>query len=484
MATDNKAIAHWTSQDIATTLEAFGNKPNIVPELRSSIGHGIYATDIISMLKNDNNFVASNYWQAAEKNPIFRTMTVGAAESISGGASAGASITFKLAAGDVDQYHNYYPRAGTRFIVGSAQNPRVFEIKTATATGDAEGATIVAYQLNSTESTAIVPNAYIAAGKTFMLSPAVNSAPGANGTTPTHTGFTDYTFYTSILKDAKGWENGEFMRAKWFPVLEGQKMYSEDIMDIEKDLDMAMEVALWVGQKNTNTSNIVQTSQATGLAVASPGTVGVWNHILDRGYKLDFNNTTDFTIEHFYELAEYGESVGLPSGMWMFSHGGKLGRRIEKSAKGYFTNSTGSLSDMFLADAGGGYKNLLVGFKSIMIGGQTIALHPNSLFSNPLMLGISTYGFDDAAAAFPLMDVTTRDGRVPNLSLKYRGLGPNNNRKRAIAPFRGVGGPDFAGPVVLEADVSKVHATTEFGVEFLEAWRGVVCYNTDVTNAA
>jgi len=480
MAVDNKAIAHWRSADIATTLEAFANYPQIVPDLREAMGQGIYMTDMISMMKNDNNFVASESWSAAERNPIFRTMTIG--NTVTGGASAGASITFNLAAGDVDQYHHSYPRAGTRFIVGSAQNPREFEILTVTPTGGADGATIVAYQVNSTEATAITPNAYIGAGKTFMLKPAVNAAPGTAGTTPTLTGFTDFTFYTSILKDAKGWENGEFARMKWFPVLEGQKMYSDEIAHIDADLDMAMEVALWVGAKNTNTSNIVQTSLATGGSVVNPGTVGVWNHILDRGYKLDYNNTTDFTMEHFYELKEYGQSVGLPSGKWMFSHGGALGTRIEKSCKGYFTNNTGSLTDMFLADAGGGYKNFSIGFKTIQIGGQVITLHPNSLFSNPLMLGISSYGFDDAAAFFPLMDVTTRDGRVPNLSIKYRGLG-GYNRKRAIAPFRGVAGPDFAGPVVLEGDISKIHATTEFGVEFLEAWRGGVVYNTDITNA-
>lgn len=479
MATDNKAINHWRSADIATTLEAFANKPQIVPELRASIGHGIYVTDLVSMMKNDNNFVASESWQAGERNPIFRTLTIG--DTVSGGASAGASITFNLAAGDVDQYFHSYPRPGTRFIVGSAQNPREFEIKTVTPTGGTDGATCVAYQVNSTEATAVVPNAYIGAGKTFMLKPAVNAPQGSAGTDPTLTGFTDYTFYTSVLKDAKGWENAEFARAKWFPVLEGQKMYSDEIANLDIDLDMAMEVALWVGAKNTNTSNLAYTN-LVGRSAVNTGTVGVWNHILDRGYKLDFNNTTDFTIEHFYELAEYGESVGLPSGQWMFSHGGKLGRRIEKSCKGYFTNNTGSLTDMFLADAGGGYKNLNIGFKSIMVGHQNVVLHPNSLFSNPYMLGISTYGFDDAAAAFPMMDVTTRDGRVPNLSLKYRGLG-NYNRKRAIAAFRGTAGPDFAGPVVLEGDITKIHATTEFGVEFLEAWRGVVCYNTDVTNA-
>lgn len=483
MATDNLPIAHYSSADVATTLEAFTNKPYVVPELRKSFGQGILTFDLIGLMKNDNNFVGDTHWDVHEELPPFRTMTIGS--TVSGGAATGDAITFDLAAGDVDQYYHYYPRAGQSFWAGSAQLMVEMVIHTVTATGLSTGATIVAYKKDSTANTTWHPADYIKAGQTFALSPAVNAGEGTAATTPTHTGYQEFTFYMQVLKDAIGWENAELARSKWVEV-EGGKIYNKELARMDTNLDAAMEAAIWFGTKTTNAA-LVQASAATGSNVAVTGTQGIWDWIGERGYDIDFTNTTDFTIEHFYELSEYGESVGLPSGTWLFSAGGDLMRRIEKSCKSYITNATGSLNELFTPDAGGGLKDLTVGFRSISLnaGGTKVILQPNHIFNNPYLFGISTYGIKDAAACFPLMDVNTKGGRVPNLSLKYRGLPGYGERKRCFAPFLGVGGPKgiIGGPTVLTGDLSTVHALVDFGVEYLEAWRGVRVFNTDITNS-
>lgn len=477
MATNNLLISQYTTGSVITTQEAFVNKPWVVPELRQSIGQGVFMFDLINMMKHDNEFVPAKSWTVQEKNPPFRTMTIGV--TVSGGAAAADYIDFNLAVGDVDTQFNYAPRAGQSFWVGSASHMVEFIIKTVTATGGTDGATIRAYQKNSSATDAITPADYIKAGQTFALSPAVNSVQGGAATTPTHVGHQEFTFYTQILKDALGWENAELAQEKWVTV-QGGKLYNEDLARMDLDLDAAMEATLWFGETTSNAA-LTMTS-AAGPTNTITGTQGIWSHLAARGYDLNFTDTTDFTIEHLYSIAEYGESVGLPSGEWMFSAGGKLDRRIEKSCKSYITNATGSLNEMFTPDAGGGYKDLNVGFKSIMIGRQKFNIVGNHIFNNPLLFGITAYGVNDAAAVFPMMDVTTKTGRVPNLSIKYLGLPGYTSRKRAFAPFKGVGGPDFiGGPAQLTSDVSQVHAITNFGVEFLEAWRGVRVINTSWT---
>lgn len=476
--TDGLPVAHWTSADIVTTEELFTLKPQVYPELRKSFGQGILTFDIIGKLKGSEKYIASESYKVHEELPPFRTMTIGS--SISGGGSAGIAIEFDIAEADTDTMHNHYPRVGQSFWAGSANHLYEFQI---TEISSAQPPVITAYPKDIT----LVANTVISAGKVVPLAPAVNAGQGTEGTTPTHTGYQEFTYYLEILKDSLGFENAEFAREK-FVEYEGLGLYNHEVARMDMNLDAAMEAKIMFGTKNTNTAAAMkQTSLATNLGVTVPGTQGIWDWIRERGYLLDFTDATDFTIEHFYELAEFGESVGLPNSTWLLDSGGKLLRRIEKSCKSYITNATGSLNEMFTPDAGGGKKDLTVGFRHIVIGGQTIVLKSNYIMNNPYLFGIAGLGLNDAATCYPLGDV--REGKtgemIPNLSLVYRGLGEYKERKRAFAPFLGVAGPKgmIGGPCVLTGDISKIHATVDFGVTFLEAWKGVRIVNTDYTGA-
>jgi len=483
MATDNMPIARYTSSDIATTFEVFANKQQVWPELRKSFGQGILTFDIISTLKGSDEFVASETFEVHEELPPFRTMTIG--DTVSGGAASADAITFNLDVGDVDTYFHYYPRTGQSFWAGSANLMVEMVIHTVTATGDTKGATIVAYKKDSSANTTWHPEDFIKTGQTFALSPAVNAGHGTAATTPTHTGYQHFDYYTQILKDSLGFENAEFARER-FVEYEGIGLYNREVARMDTNLDAAMEAAIMFGNKTTNAA-LVQTSLADSTSVKVYGSEGIWTWNTSRGYTLDYTNATDFTIEHFYELAEFGESVGLPASTWMVDSGGDLLRRIEKSCKSYITNATGSLNEMFTPDAEGGMKDLTVGFKHITIGGQTMILKSNYIMNNPYLFGIEGYGLKDAAAVYPIG--MARDGKtgamVPNLRVVYRGLGQFKDRKRVFAPFLGVGGPKgmFGSPVVLEGDISKIHALTEFGVAYMDAWKGVRIVNTSYTNS-
>ncbi|MBU0946230.1 MAG: hypothetical protein KKD44_25890 [Proteobacteria bacterium] len=482
MPTDNMPIARYTSADIATTLEVFANKPQVWPELRKSFGQGILTFDLISTLKGADKFVGSETFEVHEELPPFRTLKIG--DTVSGGATTGALITFNLdATADVDTYYHYYPRVGQSFWAGCANLMVEMVIMSVTATGDVNGATITAYKKNSLANTGWHPADYIKTGQVFPLSPAVNAGEGTAATTPTHTGYQHFDYYTQVLKDALGFENAEFARER-FVEYEGIGLYNHEVARMDMNLDAAMESSIMFGNKTSNIL-IVQTSLADSTSAKVYGTQGIWDWNTERGYTIDYTDATDFIIEHFYELAEFGESVGLPASTWLFDSGGDLLRRIEKSCKSYITNATGSLNEMFTPDAGGGMKDLTVGFKHIMIGGQTVVLKPNYIMNNPYLFGISTLGLKDAAAVYPIG--LAREGKtgemIPNLQLIYRGLGNFKDRKRAFAPFLGVGGPKgmFGSPTVLEGDISKIHALVDFGLVYLDSWKGVRVVNTSYT---
>lgn len=484
--TNGLPIANWSTANLATTLEAFQNKYQYWPELRNSMGQDILLTDLITLIKgNGDKFIPSESFDVFVENPPYRTMTIGA--TVSGGATNDSVITFTIADTDCDTYWNYYPRVHQSFIAGSAQFPVEMVITSITPNSGA-APTITAekrYTTASTANTAWVPADFIKAGMTFALIPAVNAAQGTGATTGTKIGYKKETFYSMLFKDSLGWENAELARAHWDVLPSGGQLYAKELARMDANLDMAMEIASWVGQTTDNAS-WVQTTLSDGSSVSPPGTKGIWHHIKDNGYSLEFSNATDFTMDDFYEIAEYGESVGLPSGEWLFSHGGDLGRRIEKTCTSFITQATGSLNQMFTPDAGGGMKDLTVGYRHIIIGGQTFILHKNHTFSNPLILGLPGYGFNDAAAVFPLGNARTKEGFIPNVSLFYRGIDGYHERKRVFAPFLGVGGPRgmVGGPTVLEGDISKVHALTDWGLAFLESWRGVIVYNTSIVNNA
>jgi len=493
MATNGNIISHWTSADIATTAEVFRNTPQVLPGLRKSFGQGILTFDMVSSYKGSEQFIAAPTFTANEELPPFRTMTIGT--TISGGASTAAAISFDLdVTSDVSATPNfwYYPRKGQSFWVGASAQLVEMVIHSVTALGNVNGATIVAYVKDSTAVSAATtpagtwhPDEYIRAGLTFALSPATSHGQGTAQTTPTTQMYQAFTYYMQVLKDAKGYENAEFARAK-YDEYEGIGLYNHDIAAMDTNLDASMELAMLFGNKTTNAA-LVDVSLATGLGVTVPGTQGMWDWIGERGYDLTFTDATDLTIDHFYLISEFAESVGLGAADWILDAGGTLLRRVEKSAISYITNATGSLSQMFTPDAGGGLKDLQVGFRSISInaGGTKIFLKPNWLMNNPLL---APPNMKDAAFLYPMAD--TRDGksgeRVPNMELVYRGLGEFKDRKRMIAPFIGMGGPKgmIGGPVVLEGDVTKLNALVDFGFVFRDAWKSARLFNTTYTGLA
>lgn len=477
MSTDHLPIQSYYDYGIMTTLEAFTNKPQVWPELRKSFGMGILDFDIIGTLKGSTKTIASETYTVEEEMPPWRTLTIGAGSSV--GTVPGGVATIKLAAGDIDQYGNYYPQVKQEVTLGSAEHKAVCVI-TAITPNSTTDVDLTVYP----KDTAVTLDAtYIATGLTGTYAPAVNRSNESSAVSPTAHGWRYDTYYLETIKGAKAFGDSEFAREGWVRP-DGKNLWNKAVADLDMELDATMEMKIHTGEKNLNTSYIKDTSLASGsTSMPIYGTQGIWNWIKDRGTDVTFTSATDFPIEYFYKFAEYGETVGLIDGDWMFNAGGELLRRVEKSCRSYLINSTGTMSDMFLSAGQGGNQNLSVGFDSIRVGSQRFYLKKNHIFTNPYFLG-ALPGFNEAAEVFPLMEVRERKSQslVPNLHLVYRGLG-QYKRNRIMQEFAGMGGAlkQMVGtPITLTSDISQLHALVEFGVAFLEAWRGVRVYRTDI----
>ena len=397
------------------------------------------------------------------------------------GSGAGVHAHIQLAAGDLDSMDNYYPQVGQQIQLGTAALPMLVYV-TAIAVTPGSPDTVV-LQVSPMDVLKELTTDYIASGKIGVYAPSPLMGVETDAVKGHVRGTQKFTKYLQVNKAA--WHVGDATLAmeKWVDV-QGKGIWHRGIADMERDLDMTQEMIMYIGEENSNNTPIVGTSGLTGSAVTIYGTKGIWNGIWDRGKKMPYTDATDWTMDTFYQVKEYAETVGLPSGEWMVDAGGRFLTRIEQNCKTYITGATGSLSELFTPLAGGGFKNLEVGFKHIMIGDQKFILKSNSLFNNPYFLGSPTLGFKDAAVIYPIG--MTRDnvngGFVPNLQLVYRGTEGYHQRKRNIEGFGGMGGAGkaFGGfPTVLEGDYTKVNALTERGVNFMEEWRGIIAYRTD-----
>jgi hypothetical protein len=479
MATNNLPVQSFTDFSIITTLQAFANKPQIWPDLRKSYGMDIFDFDIINTLKGSKKFIGSETYTVQEELPPFRTLTMGAGCGV--GTVPGGVATIVLDANDLDAQNNYYPQPFQEITLGGASHKAVVTIMSIAGTGTST----VTLTVWPKDTSVTLDATYIATGLHGAYGPAPTKGNESGPVLGTMSGYQEFTYYLQTTKSNKSFGDAEFARQKWITP-QGKGMWSKAVRDLDMDLDAQMELSIHTGETNLNTSNIYDTSLATNSSIPIYGTEGIWNWLGSRGKDLTYTSASGFPIEYFYKISEFGESVGLFSGEWLFNAGNELLRTVEKSCKSYITQATGSLNELFTPNAGGGMKDLVTGFKSIQLnsGATKIILKSNHMFTNPYFLG-QLPGFTEAAEVFPLMNVREKKSGslIPNLHMVYRGVDGYEDRERIVKAFGGMGGAlqRFAGaPTVLEGDISKYHALTEWGLAALEMWRGMRVFRSDI----
>ena len=480
MAVDNLAIAKATTYSIRS-LHDFHFKKSVMNKLYKSYGDGFQMLDILRSL---------NYWYpiknetltAEEENRDTRTITIGAS-NVSVGGSPGATASFELHADDLDSENNYYPRVNFFVLCGSTVDGFVqARINSLTSDGASPTETITVV-IEPVRVTDTLSSTYIAAGKVLAI---MDSAFAVETTQPepTSVGYSERTFYAQILKESIKFGGMELAKQKWVEV-EGIGFFNKEFARVEFKLDRQEELALLMGQPNTN--SLTQTSSMSSSSVPVYKNKGVYTWIDELGGEINYAGTTGIAIDDLDEASEYLQSQGITSDIVIVLCGAGYMRRVENGALIQVGNPAGesggggSLPDAFLdkIDTRGGKPGLElnIGFRTIKKGGLLFVFHTLPAFSDPMGLGADAYMLNDIGIMFPISKVKDRKSgiSIPNLSARYIANG-GYSRKRVVGKLGGMDGfmQGMGFPIISEIDGNSTHWLSHVMFPFLEAYKGVL----------
>lgn len=471
MAVDNLAVANATTASIISANELFTIYPEILPDLYYNYGEGMKVFDILRYaMKGREELISAETYTAHEQNYPYRTVTM---HTCVVGGAPGASATFTLDASDLDSSNRYFIREQDTLLLGTTITGFVPAIVTDVAPSGAT-VTVTIYPQNILDTLSAT---YVYDGAEVPITG--NAwAVETGATQPTHVGFNELTYFAQIMKAAIKFGGMELARKKW-AAYDGNRFFNDEIARVElHELDAWCEMAMLVGYETTNTA-VVQASSIDSANNRVRTNKGIWQLGGTYGKDVTYTGVGSFAITDFDSVAQYFETKGITNTSVLFTMGGDLMRRIENSAVGYITGTSGGLNWLFTPEAGGGDKNLEVGFSHIKKAGITFLLHSNPVFNNQYYLGKK---FNEAGLMFPINYV--KDGKtgldIPNLSIKYCGL-RTYNRKRIVGMIPGMDGymqQAFKLPTISTIDGNSVNWLTHVSFPYVEAWKTVRVYRT------
>lgn len=466
MAQDNLPIAQANTMAIRS-LHDFQFKPSIMDKLYRTYGQGFMIVDMMRKAAGRSTVVSNETMTAEEELYPHRTITL--AQNSSGGATPGAYGEIVLDADDLDSNDNYYPREGFTVITGDVVNG--FVVSRITSITVSGGGSTVTLRIDPFDSTKTIGT--IAQGTEIAIGASAFAAETGQPDA-TSVGTVEREFYAQIMKETIKFGGMELAKQKWV-YYEGIGWFNHELARAEFLLDMQEEMALIMGQPNTN--SLVQASSISGENNTIYANKGIYTWIDELGGEVNYVGASGFAITDFDTAAEYLESQGITNDIVLVGCGGSLLRRIENSAVSYVQGSGDLNEDFTMVDNAifNGQPNMTlnIGFKAIKKSNILFLLTKLPIFSNPYLLGISGYMLEDAGIMVPLTKVKDRKTGfiVPNLSARYVGLG-NYSRKRVVATLGGMDGfakQHFGYPVVSEVDGNNTYWLSHGMFPFLEA---------------
>jgi hypothetical protein len=463
------SVANPTTYNIVTSEEAATIMPEHIAELWLGYGGGLTMLDILTYgFDNRSELVTAESWIAHTENFPIKTMTVGGNVSAAGG--AGQTASFSLAAADLTgaNYH-YYPRVDQVCFIGSKGAIKQAHIRSISQVTSTVTITIQPSDINYT-----ITAADIAVGVVIPLGPVVKSVESA-ATTATRNSYDTLTFYAQVVKHAKGFGGMELARQHWFH-LDGRALFSDALAKAEFELKAGMNASIFLGEQVTNTA-ITNVSVEDSSSIQVNSSIGLWTWGDIKGFDITYNGTTGFTPLDLDAEGEYYRSVGAVSNNILKTCGNGYYVSVENGCKDFITGASGALNDLFTPNAGGGDKDLTIGFKSIYKNGFKYILHEDHTFNNPYLLQKLMF---NNCISIPLSTVTDAKtgGKFPNISIKYVG-NKTYNRKMVIGHIGGMDGAMqqfFGFPVISSSDANSSNWLTHYGLETRDPWNIVRSY--------
>ena len=254
------------------------------------------------------------------------------------------------------------------------------------------------------------------------------------------TGYFTRTTGTRIMKETFGIEGGQIFQADWEEVeLENgtRGIFSRAIAEMDFRLDSQLDAFLLLGEANTNTTNLVATSDFSASSVAIPSADGMIKTMAALGQELPWS--TAFDEDKFEAVKPLLEAVGVSNRNIDFFVGSGLNTQIYLSMRDFLTAY--SMGHTFYDQAS------QVGFNvnKVMMNSVNFNIIELSSLANPAKYGIADYGLGNYGFMFPqgehkvsfMSGGVKEDLRLPHLTIGYP-VGKGENRRRTIVPSPGV----------------------------------------------
>jgi hypothetical protein len=448
-------------------------EPQVWKEWYEAFGNGFKVLDWLRIPGQTTSVKARSLTSFTDQ-AVERAVLLGASGIAYSGHVAGAVRNFALAASeylDADGTTETTPylRVGDSVFIDplftNKDVPTKWYVKTVGTynSGSPTNGTIFPYDVTVALTADVTASSYLMVGPN-------NSGIGGGQPGARRSGATSATFTTAITEETaeiKGGVNAEKLYRNDIDKSGKSVLWSKAQIEAEFHHDAGMDKEIFLGQTNTNTTNIVTTDSAS-TSVAVRGTKGLWHHVEESGMEQSYAGAYD--LAYFDQIKDYLRSQGVTDTTVATLAGSNLYKQIENTVLDYIKAYSGG-SDLMK-----GYGSVGFNVQEFQKNGITHQLCEVVSFDNANTYGVMGGYFRDAAlvipkslatvAADPNLMVDDMYGysagdkvKIPNVVLGY--LNNNGeNRTRMMGPVGGVNG--FGIPFTNQYDEVKMYIKSEY----------------------
>jgi len=434
-------------------------------KLYQRYGQGQLAIDVVRRMGHEFNFAGTPFY-AHEEGKNYSTITTYGAST--GGATAGAVVTFQLAQDSVDENGNCFAREDFGVLYKHTDN-KVYELlitdisdSSASVSGSTyETKTITAKPLNSSLTVGV---GGIADGTTLTIS-ASAKAEDTDTVDGTIKGVYRRAFYDRISRERKVLTGYQLGKERWTDkLIDGTKyLWSDAYAHEEYLMDVQMELGSFIGERNTN--SVTQTDNE-GNSANVKSADGYWKWMDGYAGKIAYG-TGGFDMYTFNRVPEYLRSQHVISNTCWLAVGPQLYTKLEDA--GYeFVQSVSGGTD-FTKIVSSGFK----GDEQRALGTNFSIFHKNGIvfyvtvldsFGNPDILGNEDLDFQNAGFIVPMGNTVVdpkTSKQLPNIGIGYNVYG-DVNRKRVIKPYHGMTGHKGANMIQTTKDRASIEMLSHY----------------------
>ena len=434
-------------------------------------GKGFKMLDFLSMIGRTGASVSNRVFYHYEDAATDKVVNIESAVAVG---LANADITFQIEAGDyINDGTNYYTplRVGFTVLIPAAyQTTGEDRLYVCTAHSDTTVNRVYTCTPLSTDSRIAVE---IPASTELMVGPS-NFAPGTGQPDGMANGSYRRSHSTQIVKESCGFEGGQIAQRSYREVMTkggSPGLFDRGLVETEFRLDRQIDLALFIGEVNTNTANLTQASNFGGTN-ARLGTHGMWNWMNDLAQLKNYTDT--FSMDDFDDIKPLFQSQGLVDATCLFAYGPTLGLQVENGVLEGMKEWSGG-TNLFVNNKFG------VAVKGVQKNGINFICKELASFAHPNLLGNPSYTFDTSGFILPLSEVPVRLGdspdkiTVPNCSIAYYNHN-GEDRTRIIGTVAGLNGLGY--DIKNEYDGERVYMLSEFALFFANVGQSIQVIKT------